>query len=202
MAQIPKLRLLDIKNLSGGLEQNLATQNTDKDEGWLVNTGTAAIGGPTGTYRAQFGTTNPGSNGNFLDAIIFDISAFAVLTASIDSDLEANGDNIPRLIINGNVDVDTTIPVNITGGTALAGDDFVQTSSTLLIPAGLYFDDELALPITINDNLIVESDETIIIELGMLSTQEVILKTPSAMDLRRKLRRLILFLMTTRRSMP
>jgi len=169
-----QVAILDIRDLSGALVQNLGTQNTTVEDEWQINTGTITFSGTTGIYRAQFRTTNGGSLGNFLDAIVFNISSFAVLTAEIGSSLEASGNNIPRIAVNGLVEEDTTIPVNITGGTATLGDDFVQTSTTVLIPEGLYFNEEFDLPITINDNLTVEPDETIIFELGTPSTQEVI----------------------------
>lgn len=80
------------------------------------------------------------------------------------SDTESIGGNIPLLIINGTLDIDRSIDVNVTGGNAdPAGVDFSNILS-VNIPAGTYDGTAVtAVPInlTISDELLIEGDETI-----------------------------------------
>jgi len=170
----PQQAVLEVADLSGNLVQFLAAQSTDIADGWQTNSGSTNFSGPTGIYRVQFRSTNPGSFGNFIDALTLNISSFAVLSAATGQSFENDGNNIPSVTINGLVETDTSIPINVIGGTATAGDDFTQTSPNLVIPAGLYFDVEFPLPLTINNNNDIEPDETIIIQLGAPSSPEVI----------------------------
>jgi parallel beta-helix repeat protein len=88
---------------------------------------------------------------------------FELATAS---DLEANGGNIPQLIVNGTLTTDQSIAVNVTGGTAATPADFTNTA-TVTIPAGTYV---AAVAATINlsivDDGFVEPDETIDLQLA------------------------------------
>jgi hypothetical protein len=82
------------------------------------------------------------------------------------SDLEANGGNIPGLIVTGTLTTDQTIEVNVTGGTAATPADFSNTV-TVTIPAGTYADTVAAtINLSIVDDGFVEPDETIDLQLA------------------------------------
>ncbi|WP_371397829.1 hypothetical protein [Fretibacter rubidus] len=150
----PQVALLEIaNNTTGVVFQSLATQSTVIGAPWQVNTGSTTYSGATGTQRVQFRTTNPGSFGNFVDDLRLNIAAFAQFSASSYSDFEASGGNLPVIIMDGRVEVPTTIPITITGGTA-DGADYTLTSSSITIPVGLYNGTAFPLPLVISDNFI------------------------------------------------
>ena len=165
--------ILEIRNNAGGLVQALATQSSDQGDDWATNSGVTTYTGPTGGQRAQFRSASSSSFGNFIDSLQLNIAAFAEFTLASSSDEERPGGNIPIINVNGRLEVDTDIPINVTGGTATS-DDYTLTSSVLTIPAGLYNNVSFPIPLVINDNFIAEDDETIIFELGTPSTGEVI----------------------------
>ena len=92
------------------------------------------------------------------------------------SELEADIANLPEVTLNGIVDIETTIPVSIIGGTATP-DDYTLTANEITIPVGSYRNDTFPLPLVINDNFVPEPDETIILQLGTPSTSEIVLGT-------------------------
>lgn len=168
----PQTVILDLADNTSTAIQTLATQTTLLSEGWQVNTGSAVYTGPTSVVRARFRTTDAGSYGNFLDDLQLNIAAFAQLTTSAGSDLEASGGNLPSVQIHGRVDTTTTIPVSVTGGTADA-DDFTLTASSISIPPGIYGGETFDLPLSITENLVGEANDTIELELGTPSTSEI-----------------------------
>ena len=166
----------EIASSTGVVLQQLASQATTVADGWRVNSGSGVYNGPTGIQRIQFRTTNPGSVGNFLDAIQIDLAAYAGFRPIATSSAEdASAPTIPTVIVNGKVDQTVTIPVSVVGGTATAGVDFNMTANVVTIPPGNY--DGAAFPISLvilNDSLI-ESNETIIFQLGTPSNAEITL---------------------------
>lgn len=75
-------------------------------------------------------------------------------------------------ITNPNPDTTTTVDVVYTGGTATAGDDFIDniTTNTVTFPAGSL--DQQSVMLTLIDDDISEQDETILLELQNISGPE------------------------------
>ncbi len=166
--------LLEIAELNGGPAfQSLASQSSTVPQGWNVNTGSVVYSGTTGNKRVQFRTTDPGSFGNFVDALRLDISSFAEMASGSSQDVEDSGANLPVLLVNGEVEVATTVPVSVIGGSADSA-DFTLDATQIVIPVGIYNDVAFPMPVTINADNDPEPDETIIFELGTPSTGEVL----------------------------
>lgn len=170
----PQTVTLEFADMSGNSTQIMATQSSFTGGGWTQNTGTTTYTGPTGIRRIQFSTTDPGSLGNFLDDLEINIAAFAEFAANTGADLESSTASLPMLTVSGIIDVETTIPVSVIGGTATA-QDFTLTANEITIPIGSYRDDLFPLPLVIDNNSVPETDETIIFQLGAPSTSEITL---------------------------
>ncbi len=163
----PQVAIFEIANSSGTLIQSLTTQSsTIAANAWAVNTGSTTYTGPTGNQRVQFRTTNPGSFGNFLDGIQLILRPFIQLSAANATGAESIASaNIATLLVSGTATSSISVTVNVTGGTATLGTDYTTpgggSSFTVTIPAGTYFNSAIPLNVSIiNDNL-VESNETI-----------------------------------------
>lgn len=152
---------------SGTLIQTLATQaSTTGNQVWNVNTGTATYSGASGLQRVQFTTTDPGSFGNFLDAIQLTLRPFVQFAAASGTGLESvASSSIPTLLVTGATRNPIPVTITITGGTAVRGSDYTTpgggASFTVTIPAGTYFNSAIPLGITITDDTAVEGSETI-----------------------------------------
>ena len=170
----PQTALFEIADAAGTLIQSLATQNSFIGNPWSVNTGTTTYNGATGTQRVQFRSTSPSSIGNFVDDMRLNIAAFAQLDVASSADKEADGANIPAIILEGRVEVTTNIPVSITGGTATAA-DYTLSAAFVTIPPGLYRAHLFPLPVIITDELADEPDETIELSIGTPDTAEIVL---------------------------
>ncbi len=95
------------------------------------------------------------------------------------SDVEANGGNLPTLLVTGDVQAghSVSVEVAVTGGTATASDFIAPT--TLTVAAGSYVGSDFAIPaLAIVDDTITEADESI--ELGNLSGSAVTVGTQSS----------------------
>ncbi|MEP5937556.1 MAG: DUF11 domain-containing protein [Erythrobacter sp.] len=162
---------LDIAQLNGTVFQNLASNATSNTTSWdFLQGSVASFAGPTGQYRIQFSTTNPGSFGNFLDGM--DINATPHVEFALNNTSSIEGEatpTIPTIAISGKFDVATDIAVQVSGGTATLGTDFQTPSGTsiwnITIPAGRYEGTEFPIGITIQDEGAFDSGETIEFEL-------------------------------------
>jgi trimeric autotransporter adhesin len=162
----------EVASSTGTLIQSLATQSsTVASNIWNVNSGTTTYTGPTGFQRVQFRTTDPGSFGNFLDSIQLTLRPFIQLSAASSSGLEsvASG-SVATLRVSGTASSPISVTVTVTGGTATLGTDYTTPGGgatfTVIVPAGTYFDTAIPLGVTIiNDNL-VETGETISFSLS------------------------------------
>lgn len=158
---------------SGGtVIQTLATQaSTTANQVWNVNSGSATYTGASGLQRVQFNTLDAGSYGNFLDGIQLTLRPFIQLSAASGSGLESVASaNIPALRVTGYVPTAITVNVSVTGGTATLGTDYTTpgggSSFTVTVPAGTYYDSAIALGITVTNDNLVESNETIALSLS------------------------------------
>lgn len=157
----------EVANSSGTVLQTVATQaSLTSNRVWNVNTGSTTYTGPSGLQRVQFTTTNPGSYGNFLDAIQLTLRPFVQLSAANTSAPESEQSaSLATLRVTGTLPAAITVNVAITGGTAQRGTDYTTPGGgaafTVNIPAGTYFNTAIPLGITIIDDDAVESSETI-----------------------------------------
>ncbi|AUX69661.1 hypothetical protein CHX26_09290 [Porphyrobacter sp. HT-58-2] len=156
-----------VANSAGAVLQSLATQaSRTSNPVWNVNNGSTTYSGPSGLQRVQFTTSDPGSLGNFLDAIRLNLRPFVQLAASSTTGLEANP-ALPgaTLLITGSTPNPINVNVVITGGTAVRGRDYTTPSGgaafTVTIPAGTYFNSPIPLGIAVIDDADVEGSETI-----------------------------------------
>ncbi|WP_172448528.1 DUF7507 domain-containing protein [Caulobacter mirabilis] len=172
----PQIANFEIANASGTVLQTLASQSSPIDNTWYTNSGTGVYAGPTGIQRIQFRTTNPGSVGNFLDAIQIDLAAYAEFSSATTSALEgAASPTVPSITVTGKVDQAVTIPLTITGGTATSGVDYTLSPLSITIPAGNYSGTLFPIPLTIINDSTIEADETVIVRLGTPSNAEIFL---------------------------
>jgi uncharacterized repeat protein (TIGR01451 family) len=152
---------------SGTVIQTLATQaSTTANQVWNVNTGTATYSGASGLQRVQFTTADPGSYGNFLDAIELTLRPFVQFAAPSGTGLESlASSSVPTLLVTGATRTAIPVTITITGGTATLGSDYTTpgggTSFTVTIPAGTYYNSAIPLGVTIIDDTAVEGSETI-----------------------------------------
>lgn len=124
-----------------------------------------------GFQRVQFRTTNTGSYGNFLDGIQLTLRPFVQLSLASSSGLESvPSAGLPTLLVSGTATSAISVTINITGGTAVRGTDYITpgggASFTVTIPAGTYYNSPIALGISITDDSAVESNETITMSLA------------------------------------
>ncbi|MEP1142701.1 MAG: hypothetical protein ABJH52_03205 [Henriciella sp.] len=168
----PQVAVFEIVDpVTGTLVQAMATQNSFIGGGWSVNTGGATYTGPAGMQRFQFRSTNPGSYGNFLDNIIVSLAAYVEMGADAgDTESISTG---PGMIVSGTVGSLTTVSFSVTGGSATLGADYTVDASTISVPAGVYTDVFIPLPITIINDAEFETDETIEIAIGTPSSSEL-----------------------------
>jgi uncharacterized repeat protein (TIGR01451 family) len=152
---------------TGTVLQTLTTQaSTTANQVWNVNTGTRTYTGASGFQRVQFSTTDPGSYGNFLDAIQLTLRPFIQLSAPSGSALEAvPATAIPTLRITGTAPSAISVTVTITGGTATRGTDYTTpgggASFTVTVPAGTYNNAAIPLGIAITNDIAIEGSESI-----------------------------------------
>lgn len=103
--------------------------------------------------------------------ILNDDSAALEFSSGATSDFEASGGNVPRLKIDGTLDVAQSVEVLSTGGSAVNGSDYTLVT-TVLIPAGIYdgsSDSSLPIGLAIVDDANVEFDEIASLGLSNLS---------------------------------
>ncbi|MCP4443517.1 MAG: T9SS type A sorting domain-containing protein [Aureispira sp.] len=160
--------------IGGQVQDTFATGRS----AWANYTGSYTHTGGSGMVLFEFRavSTAAGQNssvGNFLDNIVITgllpTVEFLIDTASSP---EAVGDNIPMLIINGEVLTNQTVEVDVIGGTADAK-DYSYTTKSIMIPAGMYdgtINTGIVIPLTIVDDDDVEANETIQFGLSNAST--------------------------------
>ena len=158
---------LEIASTLGTFIQNLATQaSTQANPVWNLNSGSTTYSGPSGLQRVQFRTTDPGSNGNFLDDIGINLNPFVELNTAANAGIESDASShIPSLIVSGTIFTPRAVTVTITGGTATNGVDYTTpgggTTFTVTIPAGVYTNSLMPLGISIVNDTLTEGSETI-----------------------------------------
>lgn len=147
-----------VANSAGSVLQSIATQaSRTSNPVWIVNSGTTIYTGPSGLQRVQFSTSDPGSVGNFLDAIQLNLRPFVQLSSAAATGIESSPSaSAATLLATGATPNAVTVTVTITGGTAVRGSDYTTpgggTSFAVTIPAGSYFNSPIPLAISIIDD--------------------------------------------------
>lgn len=168
-----------VANSSGTVLQSLATQSSRTNNlVWNVNTGSTTYTGPSGLQRVEFTTSDPGSFGNFLDAIQLSLRPFVQLsTATLTVPESTASPAAATLLVTGSAQSAINVTVTITGGTAVRGSDYTTpgggASFTVTIPAGTYFNSAIPLGIAIIDDAAVEGSETITYALAASSAYTI-----------------------------
>lgn len=164
---------LQVANTLGIVLQSLATQSTTLAQGWVVNSNTAGVTytGSTGVRRVQLSTPDLGSVGNFLDSVELNLSPVIEFSAASPSGSETvPSANLPTLLVSGNVPTAFTVPVTVTGGSAILGVDYTTPGGgatfNVTIPAGNYSLQAIALGISAVNDTSLEPDETITLSVG------------------------------------
>lgn len=157
---------LEIADSSGAEIQQLTTQaSTTSNLVWTVNSGSATYTQASGIQRVRFTTTDPGSYGNFLDAISISLKPFVQLSVSTASGVEGSASaDLPKLLISGNVTTAFTVRLRATGGTATRGVEYTTPTGnrnfTVTIPAGTYDNTPIDTGIQIIDDSDLEGTDT------------------------------------------
>ncbi|MCD9027452.1 DUF11 domain-containing protein [Luteimonas sp. BDR2-5] len=144
--------------------------------GWVDYRGQYTYQGASGNGNIGFEAVSAagGSNqGNFLDDIQVELAPFVDFAQVSSSTPESNAINVPAVRINGTLPSDIVVQVQVTGGSAVLGTDFVflpgadlvnATTVRLHIPAGTYdwsANGQFPLPIQTVDNTIVDGNRNV-----------------------------------------
>ena len=165
---------LEVANLSGTVVQVLASNATTNTGSWDFLQGTSTpFAGASGQYRIQFSTTNPGSYGNFLDGMDMNVTPQVEFGLNNTSSFEGQASpTLPTISVSGKFDVATAISIQVTGGTATLGSDFLTPTGTsnwtVIVPAGRYVAEEFPIGVTILDDALFDSGETIEFDLSAI----------------------------------
>lgn len=150
-----------------------APVNAPGNPTWVDYSGTFTYAGASGSTNIGFEALNGTTSGNLLDDIQIAVAPFVEFTQPSSSSPEATGGNLPTLRVNGNVSTPFTVTVQITGGTATLGSDYTtpgnSTTLSVNVPAGNYdgasASSLFVLPVTIVNDAIAESNETILFSI-------------------------------------
>ncbi len=154
--------------------------NVSGNATWVKYSGSYTYSGATGVNSLGFEATNGSTSGNLLDNIQIQLAPFVEFVQASSSGLEAAGDNLPQIRVNGTVFSAMTVTVLITGGTATRGAtgatnvDYTTTGGsatlTINVPAGIYdgtaaTNSLFTVPVTIVNNSTPQSNRTINFQL-------------------------------------
>jgi uncharacterized repeat protein (TIGR01451 family) len=132
---------------------------------WVEYTGTF-VAPTSGPARVQFTPLNPGSLGNFVDDVVFDLVPH--VEVGPDTTVPEGSGAGAILLVSGTLATPQTVEVVVTGGTAQAGADYSLTT-TLSLPAGIYDGTPatgVPLSLGVQSDGVAEGDETIVYELA------------------------------------
>lgn len=163
---------------SGAFDTPIVSQGTavapvSGGNGWVDYSGQFTYAGATGVTSMGFESISAGSGnntiGNFLDNIQIQLTPFVEFVQTSSSTSESASSNVPTLRVNGTAFSAFTVTVQIVGGTATLGTDYTTPGNsatlTITIPVGQYDGVSaaslFALPITVTNDALSESSETI-----------------------------------------
>jgi VCBS repeat-containing protein len=152
------------------------TQQSGVSPTVLTNTDTGATTRQTWNYVSADWTTGYGNSNTIntwwfayrdYQSTIINLDPTVELSVATASDNEANGGNLPTLLVSGTLLTAATVEVAFSG-TATSGTDYTPASGpiTITIPAGNYAATPFPIPgLAITDESVVEGDETLILTL-------------------------------------
>lgn len=180
----PQTVNFEITDLSGNPVQLLDTSIQTDTTQWFLSQNTAGVPftGATGVYRMQFATSDLGSLGNFLDGVELGIIPFVQFKGRTSSELESvAGVESAKILVSGQFLSDSSVRINVTGGTATIGSDFTTPSGTnsfnVMIPAGDYVNEEFDSGLMVILDGDPEPDETIEMEISQNALDYVVAST-------------------------
>jgi|GEM_PF-1185372 len=162
-----------VVNIPAGIYDGTAATNISiptlavTNEGVVESDETIVLGLGTPTGDASLG---PITSTTY--TILNDDSVTVSFSSATGSGPENTGANLPTLFVTGTVTSPTNVTVTNTGtGTASSGVDYIFTSPQLVnIPAGIYDGTaatDIPIPtLAVTNDMVVESDETIVLGLG------------------------------------
>lgn len=161
-------------NVTGANVCNSSTFTTANGTTWGDYSGAFTWSGASGTQFMGFGNISPAgaSVGNFLDRVIVTLRPYIEFAAASSSGLESvAGATGLGIRVTGVVPTAMTVPITVTGGTAVLGTDYTTPSGTnvfnIIIPAGTYVASTvLTTGITILQDAVLEGSETINLSIG------------------------------------
>ena len=165
----PDVMELNIYDASGTKKlatlQRAATTNAD----WQEYTGNYLVNLPSGSYQLSFEAIATGSGnstvGNLLDGITINLNALVEFKYADYASLEDKTDSVPRLVISGTVPPGVSTVTLTVSGTASKGSDFTLSETITIYPGEYTPNKPMAIPLTINKDLLAEADETLQIRL-------------------------------------
>ena len=144
---------------------------------WADYSGSFLWNGPAGNNYIAFGAITPSGAdfGNLIDRVEVTLKPYVEFASASSSGLESvlNPTNI-GIKVTGVVTSAMTVPVVITGGTAVFGTDYTTSSGTttfnINVPAGTYDGTTIigiGTAINIINDTLTEGNETIILQIGV-----------------------------------
>lgn len=134
--------------------------------GWTQYSCSITNNGASGPCRIRFRGIGGGSLGNFIDNVVIGgLNPLTEFESANYSDIEGTGGNQPRLLINGRVDIASTVDILVQNGTATNPSDYTTVGTiTVNIPAGDYngtWAQGISFPLGIINDNDFEPNETI-----------------------------------------
>lgn len=166
---------VDRVNRTGTAEPSFASLGTltvgATSNGWRDYSGSFTYTGASGVRQmgfAAFSSASPFlSVGNFLDEIQVTLTPYIEFESGAYTVREGGTGTLPQLRVMGTVPAGgITVVVQIDGGTATAGSDFIvdNGSATLVnvvIPGGTYDNQTFPIPVRVVDDTLIENNETV-----------------------------------------
>ncbi|WP_257387797.1 putative Ig domain-containing protein, partial [Tahibacter caeni] len=174
---------------SGGADGDVASNSCTSvlaTNGWRDYAGEFTWQGATGTQAIGFEAVSAAGGatiGNFIDDIQMTLRPFVELTTGSASVREGGGEALPALRVAGTVPAGgLSVALTVQGsGTAVRGSDYATGSGTdtvtVTVPAGVYDGTDIALPLTITDDSLIEDNETIVLAITSSPTNYVLSST-------------------------
>lgn len=143
---------------------------------WADYSGAFTWNGTSGVKFIAFGAITPtGDFGNYIDRVIVNLKPYVEFASASASGLESvlNPTTI-GIKVTGFVPTTMTVPITVTGGTAILGTDYSTPSGTstfsVTVPAGTYDGTTIiSAGITIVNDAVLEGSETILLAIGVNS---------------------------------
>lgn len=187
-------------SIAGSSVSNISCTSTSGGNGWRDYSGSFVWTGSSANHTVGFGAISSAnsettsvlnsSGGNFLDDIQFVLAPYVEFTtAGVSTREGASPATLPQIRVIGTVPAGgMTVLVNVTGGTAALGDDYLTSSGTVavnvVVPEGTYDGTTaaslFALPIaSFTNDVVIENNETVTFQILPTPTSYTLASTAS-----------------------